>query len=171
MHPLRRVARLPFANPIAISTKSTSQAAHHRRRICGAPHPTHSLYRTHPQLQECSETLSSKIKVVGMGNAVLTTLPWWPHTRRPDDKLRTERLELQGGGNCANALTATARLGLFPTLVTKIGDDAMGGSITSSSEGTGWTTSHHASRGGASPFTYSIVDREGGTRTCNPHPQ
>jgi hypothetical protein len=30
-------------------------------------------------------------------------------------------LQVQGGGNCANALTAAARLGLSPTIVTKVG--------------------------------------------------
>lgn len=29
-------------------------------------------------------------------------------------------LQVQGGGNCANALTAAARLGLKPTIVTKV---------------------------------------------------
>lgn len=31
--------------------------------------------------------------------------------------------QVQGGGNAANALTAVARLGLAPTLVTKVGGD------------------------------------------------
>jgi hypothetical protein len=29
-------------------------------------------------------------------------------------------VQVQGGGNCANALTAAARLGLSPTIVTKV---------------------------------------------------
>lgn len=36
---------------------------------------------------------------------------------------------LQGGGNCGNALTAAARLGLHPTIVTKIGGDGVGDGI------------------------------------------
>jgi sugar/nucleoside kinase (ribokinase family) len=40
---------------------------------------------------------------------------------QPDEKLRTTALEVQGGGNAANALTAAARLGLAPALVTKVG--------------------------------------------------
>lgn len=35
-------------------------------------------------------------------------------------------LQTQGGGNCANALTGAARLGLQPVMVTKIGDDNLG---------------------------------------------
>lgn len=35
----------------------------------------------------------------------------------------------QGGGNCANALTGAARLGLRPTLITKIGDDNLGDAL------------------------------------------
>ena len=37
----------------------------------------------------------------------------------------------QGGGNCGNALTAAARLGLAPAIVTKIGGDGVGDGILS----------------------------------------
>ncbi|GIL55507.1 hypothetical protein Vafri_11071 [Volvox africanus] len=86
---------------------------------------------------------------------------------RPDEKLRTEKLETQGGGNCANALTAAARLGLAPTLVTKIGADGLGDGIISELHRDGIDTTHVLrAKGHPSPFTYIIVDRQGGTRTC-----
>ncbi|KAL6763951.1 PfkB-type carbohydrate kinase [Haematococcus lacustris] len=86
---------------------------------------------------------------------------------KPDEKLRTDRLEVQGGGNAANALTAAARLGLQPLLVSKIGGDGLGDSILEELEGEGIDTSQVLRAAGSpSPFTYIIVDRQGGTRTC-----
>ncbi len=46
---------------------------------------------------------------------------WWGWTRR---KCRAPLAQVQGGGNAANALTAAARLGLKPTLVTKVRSQA-----------------------------------------------
>lgn len=60
--------------------------------------------------------------------------------------------QTQGGGNCANALTAAARLGLYPTLVTKVGcqecargsdgekasTPCVGEGMVQGSGGTGW---------------------------------
>ncbi len=71
-------------------------------------------------------------------------------------------MQTQGGGNCANALTAAARLGLVPTIVTKIGSDGIGDSILAELEGDGVDTSHVLRAANApSPFTYIIVDRLG----------
>eukprot|EP00798_Chlamydomonas_sp_ICE-L_P024090 gene24090-9664_t len=95
----------------------------------------------------------SSRKVVGMGSCGVDYLASIAQFPKPDDKLRTEKLEVQGGGNCANALTAVARLGLSPYLITKIGDDGLGDGILRAT-------------GHPSPFTYIIVDRTGGTRTC-----
>ncbi|GIL55508.1 hypothetical protein Vafri_11071 [Volvox africanus] len=83
-----------------------------------------------------------------------------PRTHGPTD-------QTQGGGNCANALTAAARLGLAPTLVTKIGADGLGDGIISELHRDGIDTTHVLrAKGHPSPFTYIIVDRQGGTRTC-----
>lgn len=102
-----------------------------------------------------------------MGSAGIDYLALVAAYPRPDDKLRTERLELQGGGNCANALTGAARLGLSPTLITKIGDDGLGNDITSELIQDGVDTQYIIKAPGApSPFTYIIVDKKGGTRTC-----
>ncbi|PRW59942.1 pfkB family carbohydrate kinase [Chlorella sorokiniana] len=76
-------------------------------------------------------------------------------------------LEAQGGGNCGNALTAAARLGLAPAIVTKIGGDGVGDGILAEFKGDGVDTQYVLRAAGApSPFTYIIVDRQGGTRTC-----
>lgn len=81
---------------------------------------------------------------------------------QPDQKLRSDALEVQGGGNCANALTAAARLGLSPVIVTKIGGDGLGDGILSELARDGVDASLVLRAEGApSPFTYIIVDRAG----------
>ncbi|GLC72810.1 hypothetical protein PLESTF_001295700 [Pleodorina starrii] len=117
--------------------------------------------------QGCDQPLEQRIKVVGMGSCGVDYLASVAAYPRPDEKLRTEKLETQGGGNCANALTAAARLGLAPTLVTKIGGDGLGDGILSELGADGIDTTHVLrAEGHPSPFTYIIVDRQGGTRTC-----
>ncbi len=70
---------------------------------------------------------------------------------------------LQGGGNCGNALTAAARLGLSPACVTKIGGDGVGDGIIAEFQRDGVDTQFVLRASGApSPFTYIIVVREGG---------
>jgi len=111
--------------------------------------------------------LPHPIKVVGMGSAGIDYLAQVASYPKPDEKLRTERLEAQGGGNCGNALTAAARLGLSPWIITKIGDDGLGDGIISEFQRDGVATDCILIAPGApSPFTYIIVDREGATRTC-----
>lgn len=94
-------------------------------------------------------------------SAVVATYP------KPDDKIRSTSLKVQGGGNAGNALTCTARLGLSPRLISKIADDAQGRSILDELEADGVDTSFLVvSDGGNSPFTYVIVDSQTKTRTC-----
>ena len=80
----------------------------------------------------------------------------------PDLQCGVRNAQTQGGGNCANALTAAARLGLAPTLVTKLGSDAVGDGIVEELRVDGVDTSLVLRQPGASsPFTYIIVDAEG----------
>lgn len=72
--------------------------------------------------QGCSVPPAKSIKVVGMGSCGVDYLASVAAYPKPDEKLRTDTLETQGGGNCANALTAAARLGLSPVIVTKVGE-------------------------------------------------
>lgn len=69
--------------------------------------------------------------------------------------------QTQGGGNCGNALTGVARLGLAPAIISQIGDDAVGDAIEAELRGDGVNTSHLLRAAGPSPFTYIIVDRQG----------
>ncbi|KAJ9528441.1 hypothetical protein QJQ45_020277, partial [Haematococcus lacustris] len=101
------------------------------------------------------------LKVVGMGSCGVDYLASVAAFPKPDEKLRTDRLEVQGGGNAANALTAAARLGLQPLLVSKIGGDGLGDSILEELEGEGIDTRQVLRAAGSpSPFTYIIVDRQ-----------
>eukprot|EP00775_Hariotina_reticulata_P013293 gene13293-13423_t len=108
-----------------------------------------------------------EVKIVGCGSCGVDYLASVAAYPEPDEKLRTDALEVQGGGNCANALTAAARLGLQPSIVSKIGGDGLGDGIISElkSDGVGTELLLRAA-GHPSPFTYIIVDRQGGTRTC-----
>ncbi|MEW5302516.1 MAG: hypothetical protein WDW36_005295 [Sanguina aurantia] len=109
----------------------------------------------------------SLFKVVGLGSAGVDYLASVSSFPIPDSKMRTDTLEVQGGGNCANALTAVARLGLSASLITKIGDDGLGDGIIRELQAEGVDTSCVLrAEGRPSPFTYIIVDSSGGTRTC-----
>lgn len=106
-------------------------------------------------------------KLVGMGGCGVDYVAQVASYPRANDKLRTEKLEVQGGGNCGNALTAAARLGLPVAIVSKIGGDALGDGIVAEFARDCVDTRHLLRASGApSPFTYIIVDREGSTRTC-----
>ena len=119
------------------------------------------------QTRSIVNQMEAEVQVVGMGSAGMDYLAEVATFPRPDDKLRTENLELQGGGNCGNALTAVARLGVKASIVSKIGSDSVGDAILAEFARDGVATNHMLrSEIGKSPFTYIIVDRETKTRTC-----
>lgn len=81
--------------------------------------------------------------------------------------LRLSPVQVQGGGNVGNALTAVARLGLQARIISKVADDSLGQQIRTELQGDGVDTTHMViAQGGVSPFTYIIVDTAGKTRTC-----
>jgi len=110
--------------------------------------------------------LPSNLKLVGMGGVGVDYLAVVPYFPKPDEKMRSEALEVQGGGNCGNALSAAARLGLKPEIVTKVGLDGTGEEIISGLAEFGIGTSGVVRSKGSSPMTYIIVDKEGESRTC-----
>ncbi|KAG6662876.1 hypothetical protein I3843_03G255300 [Carya illinoinensis] len=104
--------------------------------------------------------------VVGCGTVTVDYLAAVAAYPKPDDKIRTTSLKVQGGGNAGNALTCVARLGLKPRLISKVADDAQGKGILGELEADGVDTSPFAvSEGGNSPFSYIIVDNQMKTRT------
>ncbi|CAK9140837.1 unnamed protein product [Ilex paraguariensis] len=99
-----------------------------------------------------------------IGVDFLATVASYP---KPDDKIRSTSLMVQGGGNAGNALTCAARLGLNPRLISKIADDTQGRGILEELKADGVDTSFIVvSKEGNSPFTYIIVDNQTKTRTC-----
>lgn len=94
----------------------------------------------------------------------LATVASFPN---PDDKIRSLTLKVQGGGNTGNALTAAARLGLRPRIISKVSNDPQGRNILKELQDDGVDTSHIlVAEEGNSPFTYIIVDNQTKTRTC-----
>ena len=137
------------------------------------PSPRHeNIARAHER-----EGHPGAVTLVGMGSVGMDFLASVASFPKPDDKMRTEELETQGGGNCGNALTAAARLlsGLpedvrtTVRVVSKIGNDGAGDAILKEFAADGVDTSNilvSTKPGSKSPFTYIIVDRETSTRTC-----
>lgn len=68
----------------------------------------------------------------------LATVDGYP---KPDDKVRSESLKVEGGGNAGNALTCVARLGLKPRIISKVADDAHGFAILNELQADGVDTS------------------------------
>lgn len=107
----------------------------------------------------CSKPGPVVVGVGGVGIDYLASVLTFP---KPDQKLRTERLEAQGGGNCGNCLTAAARLGLECRVVSTVGNDSLGDSVVAEFEADGVHTQFlKRQEGAATPFTYIIVDEAG----------
>eukprot|EP00878_Enallax_costatus_P034999 GHUV01038957.1.p1 GENE.GHUV01038957.1~~GHUV01038957.1.p1 ORF type:complete len:333 (+),score=19.32 GHUV01038957.1:577-1575(+) len=153
---------------LATFTPFTNANARPDVRSTKIPHKSdRCLISRSAAFEGCITQLPEKVKIVGCGSCGVDYLASIASFPKPDQKLRTDALEVQGGGNCANALTAAARLGLSPTIVTKIGGDGLGDGIISELNADGVDTSLIIRAADhPSPFTYIIVDREGGSRTC-----
>ncbi|XP_068323791.1 uncharacterized protein [Pyrus communis] len=105
--------------------------------------------------------------VLGVGTVVVDFLAAVASYPKPDDKIRSTSLKVQGGGNVGNALTCAARLGLNARLISKVANDTQGRGILEGLQDDGIDTSFVVvSKEGNSPFTYIIVDKETKTRTC-----
>ncbi|KAI4349315.1 hypothetical protein L6164_009920 [Bauhinia variegata] len=105
--------------------------------------------------------------VLGCGSVSLDFLATVAAYPKPDDKIRSTNLKVEGGGNTGNALTCLARLGLKPRIISKVADDTRGRGIVDELDADGVDTSYFVvSKEGTSPFTYVIVDNQTKTRTC-----
>ncbi|KAG0575985.1 hypothetical protein KC19_5G046000 [Ceratodon purpureus] len=114
-----------------------------------------------------SASLPEKRVLVGCGGAALDFLASVAKFPQPDDKIRSTELQVQGGGNVGNALTAAARLGLECRIFTKVANDGPGSQILAELQSDGVDVSNVVvAEEGVSPFTYVIVDQETSTRTC-----
>ncbi|KAK4756531.1 hypothetical protein SAY87_006658 [Trapa incisa] len=105
--------------------------------------------------------------VVGLGLLSVDYLATVASYPKPDDKIRSTSLKVQGGGNSGNALTCVARLGMSPRIISKVANDNQGRDIIEELETDGVDTSYIVvSKEGNSPFTYIIIDNQTKTRTC-----
>ncbi|CAN6282836.1 unnamed protein product [Urochloa humidicola] len=105
--------------------------------------------------------------VLGCGLVTLDYLATVDAYPRPDDKIRSGDLQISGGGNAGNALTAAARLGLNTRVISKVANDETGGTVLSQLKEAGIDTSHVIiSDGGNTTFVYIIIDKQTKTRTC-----
>ncbi|KAH1227530.1 Ketohexokinase [Glycine max] len=135
------------------------------------PHNFYNVFGSRRTRPRCRVSMSSSdpqnAVVVGCGSVTMDFLATVAAYPKPDDKIRSTSLKVQGGGNVGNALTCLARLGLNPRLISKIADDSQGRSILDELRDDGVDTSFIVvSKEGTSPFTYIIVDNQTKTRTC-----
>ncbi|KAL6646402.1 hypothetical protein ACP70R_018010 [Stipagrostis hirtigluma subsp. patula] len=140
-----------------------------RRQGISPPPPPHCRRRLPAAIAVAMASSSDAAAPIVLGcGAVsadyLATVASFPN---PDDKIRSLTLKVQGGGNAGNALTAAARLGLAPRIISKVADDALGRNILKELQADGVDTSYiRVAENGNSPFTYIIVDNQTKTRTC-----
>ena len=152
--------------PLSVSGVSGGALRAARRGVASAPRGARRV-RSRSSTVLVHAAGPSGVKVVGVGSAGVDYLASIASFPEPDAKLRTDALEVQGGGNCGNACTAMARLGLSPSILTKLSDDGAGKAILDEFAADGVDTSAVVIEPGkSSPFTYIIVDRAGSTRTC-----
>lgn len=108
-----------------------------------------------------------KCVVVGCGGISIDYLASVARFPQPDEKIRSMDFKVQGGGNAGNCLTAVARLGLRPRILSKVAEDAFGKLVIDELKVDDIDTSFLVvSKIGTTSFTYVIVDRETNTRTC-----
>ncbi|KAL6900623.1 hypothetical protein ACP4OV_005299 [Aristida adscensionis] len=144
---------------------------HTPQGISPPPPPRHRRRRRSPVAVAMAAAAASSSGpapvVLGCGAVsadYLATVASFPN---PDDKIRSLTLKVQGGGNAGNALTAAARLGLAPRIISKVANDALGRNILKELQDDGVDTSYiSVAEDGNSPFTYIIVDNQTKTRTC-----
>ncbi|KQJ97005.1 ketohexokinase isoform X3 [Brachypodium distachyon] len=122
---------------------------------------------TTPPRGPSTAVLAANRVVLGCGLVTLDYLATVDAYPRPDDKIRSGELQISGGGNAGNALTAAARLGLNTRLISKVANDEIGGTVLSELKEAGIDVSHVIiSNGGNTTFVYVIIDKTTKTRTC-----
>ncbi|KAL2323381.1 hypothetical protein Fmac_027760 [Flemingia macrophylla] len=132
--------------------------------------PLHKFFSFRSRTRPCRVTMSTDPQntvVVGCGGVSIDFLATVAAYPKPDDKIRSTSLKVQGGGNAGNALTCLSRLGLKTRLISKVADDSQGKGILDELQADGVDTSFMVvAKEGTSPFTYIIVDNQTKTRTC-----
>ncbi len=108
----------------------------------------------------------SPFDVVGLGYTATDYLAVVPHLPRPDTKLETGCLSIQGGGPVATALVTVRRLGFRPLYIGKVGDDDFGRFMLEELRKEQVdVTNVVCEKGATSQFAFIMVDAEQGHRT------
>ncbi|XP_004290006.1 PREDICTED: ribokinase [Fragaria vesca subsp. vesca] len=150
---------LVYTTPLLSSSSTT--------RLTSSPPRSTRLKMSSSSPSDSLPPLPENRTVLGVGSMGLDFLAAVSSYPKPDDKIRTTSLKVQGGGNASNALTCVARLGLSPRAISKVSDDTQGRGILEELQADGVDTSFVVvAEEGNSPFSYIIVDKETNTRTC-----
>ena len=105
--------------------------------------------------------------VVGIGSTVYDTLMVVDHFPQEDTKQRGIETRIQGGGPCATALVAAARLGLSAAYMGTIGGDGFGRYMLEDFARFGVDTSHVRVEEDAVSFHSTVLlNQQSGSRTC-----
>ena len=105
--------------------------------------------------------------VVGIGSTVYDTLMVVDHFPQEDTKQRGIETRIQGGGPCATALVAAARLGLSAAYMGTIGGDSFGRYMLEDFARFGVDTSHVRVEPDAVSFHSTVLlNQQSGSRTC-----
>jgi sugar/nucleoside kinase (ribokinase family) len=106
------------------------------------------------------------IDVVGVGGAVVDLLVNIPQVPKGNGGMRAQEMFQQGGGNCATAMAAAARLGARAGMIAKVGDDRTGDFIIKDFNYNGVDTSRivRGPPGSSSSFVVAVSEMNPGTR-------
>ncbi|KAJ4969476.1 hypothetical protein NE237_016177 [Protea cynaroides] len=161
------VLRCSFTHSCVQDSIVTCRKRKRKRKCCNMSSLAPSFRASAEFASTSVPALPEKRIVVGCGATGVDFLAAVSAYPKPDDKIRSTSLKVQGGGNAGNALTCAARLGLNPRLISKVADDSQGRAILDELKADGVDTSYLVvSKEGNSPFTYIIVDSQTKTRTC-----
>ena len=144
------------------------------QRAFAAEHPQRSQFSHKTAARQADGSRGLRLRccaangtptVVGVGGVGIDYLASVATFPQADMKMRTEALEIQGGGNCGNALTGLARLGVHARVLSTIGADPLGDRLMEEFERDNVSTEYLQRMADApTPFTYIIVDKLGAQR-------
>jgi len=106
------------------------------------------------------------VDVVGLGNPVMDLVVNLSQVPRGNSLVRANEIFHQGGGNCASAMAASARLGAKTGMLAKVGGDSTGDFVIKDLQYNGVDTSRIL-RGppeSSSPYCLSVSEVDLGTR-------
>ena len=104
--------------------------------------------------------------VVGLGNPVLDLLVNLAQVPKGEGFIRANEIFHQGGGNCASAMAASARLGVKTGMLAKVGGDSTGDYIIKDFQFNGVDTSRilRGPLDTSSPYSIAVSEIDFGTR-------